>query len=323
MKAIATYSYGGPDACQLMDVPDPTTGPDRIVVRVAAASVNPVDYKILRGDLDGVFPTIWPLVPGWDVVGEIVEIGPAVSVVRPELVPGATVFGYARMDFVGAGTWAELVAMPLRSVALAPSDLEPASASCIPLAGLTGYQLLTEGVEIQPGEVVLIHGASGGVGHLAVQLARSLGAKVIGTTSPKNADFVRALGAQPVEYGAGLLTQVRALYPDGVDCVLDLVGGEAIEQTPSLLKSGGRWATITDATRAAELGGKYIFVRAEAGQLTELARLADCGELVPHVAQAFTLDQASEAVKSAIAGVRGKVVLVVGLPDVRPKPVRA
>ena len=311
MRAVAATRYGGPDTYTITDVPDPSTGPDRIVVKVTAASINPVDYKILAGALDGAFPVVWPLVPGWDVAGEVVAVGPAVSALRPELVPGAKVFGYARMDFVGAGTWAQQVAMPMRGLALAPQNLDAAHASCLPLAGLTAYQLLTEAVDVQPGERVLIHAASGGVGHLAVQIARSLGATVIGSASAKNQDVVRSLGADAVEYGDGLPEQVRNLAPDGVDAVLDLVGGLAIEQTPGLLKSSGRWATITDAARASELGGTYVFVRPDPAQLAELARLADSGAVVPRVHATYGLGAVSDAVNESMRSIPGKVVLTV------------
>lgn len=311
MRAVAISDYGNPGSYRLQDVADPTAGPDRVVVEVQAASINPVDYKILAGYLDGLFPTIWPIVPGWDVAGTIVEVGPAVAVVRPDLVPGAKVVGYARLDFVGAGTWAERVAVPMNGLALAPRNLDAVQAACLPLAGLTSYQLLTEGVNIQAGETVLIHAASGGVGHLAVQIARSMGATVIGSASAKNQDFVRSLGAQPVEYGPGLPEQVKALAPLGVDAVLDLVGGEAIEQTPQLLREGGRWASITDAARAAELGGNYVFVRPQPDQLAGLSRLADAGQLVPHVASVHSLEDVNAAVTQAQNGVRGKVVLQV------------
>lgn len=312
MRALAVAEYGGPETYAIAEVPDPSTGPDRIVVKVAAASINPVDYKILAGALDGAFPTIWPLVPGWDVAGEVIAVGPAVRALRPELVPGAAVIGYARMDFVGAGTWAQMVSMPMRGLALAPKNLDASHASCLPLAGLTAYQLLTEAVEVQPGERVLIHAASGGVGHLAVQIARSLGATVIGSASAKNQDFVRSLGADAVEYGDGLPTQVRSLAPDGVDAVLDLVGGLAIEQTPGLLRPGGRWATITDAERAGELGGTYVFVRPDPTQLAELARLADRGDLVPRVHATYDLDAVGDAVNESMRSIPGKVVLAIG-----------
>lgn len=290
-------------------MPDPTTGPDRVVVAVHAASINPVDYKILAGYLDGAFPVIWPLTPGWDVAGEILEVGPAVALTRPELIPGARVFGYARMDFIGAGSWADKIAMPERGLALAPTQLNLTEASCLPLAGLTAYQLLTEAVDIQAGERVLIHGASGGVGHLAVQIARSLGGIVIGSASLANHDFVRSLGAEPIEYGSKLPDLVTAIAPEGVDAVIDLVGGIAIDQTLEVLRPGGRWATVTDAQRAAELGGSYVFVRPDVSQLVRLAELADSGTLIPHVQSAHPLVDVNTAVAEATRGPRGKVVL--------------
>ena len=217
--------------------------------------------------------------------------------------------GYARMDHVGTGTWADLVAVPARGVGPAPSSLDAVGASCLPLAGMTAWQSLVEVLEVGPGETVLVHGASGGVGHLAVQIAVARGARVIGTASPASHDAVRALGAEPVAYGDGLVDTVRDLAPDGVDAALDLAGGDALAQTPALLRVPGRLVSVVDAGGVLELGGTYVFVRPEVQHLRELAALVDSDRLRPTVQSTHPLEQVRGAVEEAMSGVRGKVVL--------------
>jgi len=307
VRAVAMDGYGL-EALEVREVDDPVVGPDSVLVRVAAASINPVDYKIAQGHLDGGFPSVWPLVIGWDVAGEVAALGPAVR----GLEVGQQVFGYNRKDHLGGGSWAELVAVPARGLAAAPSSLDAVAASCLPLAGLTAWQSLVEVLAVQEGETVLVHAATGGVGHLAVQIARSRGAEVIGTCSARNLDHLTSLGARALEYGDGLADRVREVAPDGVDAVLDLVGGDALTGSPDLLKAPGRLVSIIDADTVHALGGTYVFVRPDAGQLTELARLADAGTLVPHVQSTHPLDDVRGAVEEAMAGVRGKVVLTVG-----------
>ena len=307
MRAVAIDSYGGPEVLRLQDVPDPKVGPDSVLVRVAAASINPVDYKIVQGYLDGAFPVLWPLVPGWDVAGEVVAVGPAVRDVHV----GQDVMGYARMDHVGTGTWAELVSLHVRAVSPAPSSLDAVGASCLPLAGMTAWQSLVEVLEVGAGETVLVHAASGGVGHLAVQIALARGARVLGTSSERSAELVRELGAEPLTYGDGLVEAVRALAPDGVDAVLDLAGGQALAQTPELLRVPHRFVSVVD-TGVVEQGGTYVFVRPEVEHLRELAALVDTDRLRPVVQSTHPLEQVRPAVEEAMAGVRGKVVLTVG-----------
>ncbi len=307
MRAVATDTYGGPEVLRLQDLPDPKVGPDAVLVRVAAASINPVDYKIVEGALDGAFPVVFPLVPGWDVAGEVVAVGPAVRHVQV----GQDVVGYARLDHVGHGTWADLVAVPARGIAPAPASLDAVGASCLPLAGLTAWQSLVEVLEVAPGETVLVHAASGGVGHLAVQIAVARGARVLGTASERNHDFLRGLGAEPLAYGDGLVDAVRELAPDGVDAVLDLAGGQALEQTPALLRVPGRAVSVVDPA-VADQGGTYVFVRPDVAQLRELTALVDSDRLRPAVQSTHPLEQVRAAVEEARAGVRGKVVLTVG-----------
>jgi NADPH:quinone reductase-like Zn-dependent oxidoreductase len=297
--------YGGPDVLELTDVPDPKVGPDVVLVRAKAAGVNPVDWKIREGYLDGVFPTHFPLIPGWDVAGVVEHVGPAVS----EFSPGDEVIGYVREDHVQRGTYAELVAAPVRTLGRKPRGLSWAEAAGVPLAGLTAYQALTKALTITPDDTVLIHAASGGVGSFAVQIARAKGARVIGTASERNHDYLRELGAEPVAYGPGLADEVRRLAPEGVSAALDLVGGEAIDVTPELLTDKGRWASIIDPS-VTERGGRYVFVRPDPTDLAALAGLADDGRLTVTVAKTFPLAEAGEAQRLNAEGhTRGKIVL--------------
>ena len=306
MRAVVAEQYGGPETLQVRDVDDPKVGPDYVLVRVQAASINPVDYKITEGHLDPAFPVVWPLIPGWDVAGEVVAAGPAVR----HVAEGQAVFGYARKDFVGAGTWAELVAVPARGIAPAPQQVDAVAASCLPLAGMTAWQALVEDLEVGEGDTVLIHAATGGVGHLATQIAVARGARVIGTCSELNHDFLRELGGEPVAYGEGLTERVREIAPDGVDAVAAFAANGAIEASDDLLQTPGRLVSVLEPQTAKERGGTYVFVRPEVGHLDALARLVDAGKVTPHVQSVHDLHVVSDAVTEASQGsVRGKVVL--------------
>jgi NADPH:quinone reductase-like Zn-dependent oxidoreductase len=304
---MAIQDFGGPDALTATELPDPPVGPDTVLVRARAAGVNPVDTKIRQGGLAALIPTHFPLVPGWDVAGEVERVGPAVHDVRP----GDEVIAYNRQDHVQWGTYAELVPVPRRAVAAKPVTVSWGAAAALPLAGLTAYQALVELLDVREGETVLVHAASGGVGLLAVQIARTLGAEVIGTASERNHDRLRALGATPTSYGDGLVDRVRALRPDGVQAVLDLAGGQALEDSPAVLAQPGRIVSVLEPQRVGELGGKYHFVRPDADQLGLLAEWVDTGRLRIHVDRTLPLADAAEAHRLQEAGGAGKIVLVV------------
>lgn len=306
MRAIAARRYGANDELELVELPDPKVGPDAVLVRARAVGVNPVDWKVLRGYLDGIFPTHFPLVPCWDLAGVVEAVGPAVT----EFSVGDEVLAYDREDHVQHGTLSELVGVPVRCLAPKPAGLGFVEAGAIPLAGLTAHQVLHGALAVQPGDTVLVHAASGGVGSFAVQLAARAGARVIGTASPANHAYLRELGAEPVAYGEHLVEEVLALAPAGVDVIADLVGGPALDATTALLCSGGRLASIVDARRVAELGGRYVFVRPDAAGLAGLARLAADGGLRVPVAATFPLERAADALAAVEAGhTRGKVVV--------------
>jgi NADPH:quinone reductase-like Zn-dependent oxidoreductase len=304
MRAIAYESFGGTEVLQLRDdLPEPPVGPDTVLVRVRAAGVNPVDTYVREGALAGAFPHHFPIVPGWDVAGVVEAVGPAVVA----FAPGDEVYGYVRRDDVQWGTTAELVPAPQRCLALKPTSLSFTEAGGLPLAGLTAYQALTEVLDVGEGDRLLVHRAAGGVGFNAVQIAVALGAHVIGTAGPKNHDFLRNAGcAEVLDYSAGPISEQLT---EPVDAVLDLVGGDTLTDAPKQVRDVARIASVVDP-RVLELGGRYVFVRPEAHDLEELARLADDGQLRVPIARAFPLEQTAAAHELVSGGhVRGKVVV--------------
>ncbi|THA23731.1 NADP-dependent oxidoreductase [Streptomyces sp. RKND-216] len=306
MKAIVTNGYDGPDGLELTEQPDPKVAPDHVLVRVKAAGVNPVDWKVASGGLDAIYETRFPLIPGWDVSGVVEALG----VDATEFEVGDEVMGYLRKDEIGHGTYAELVAAPVRALARKPSSLSWEQAAGLPLAGLTAHQALHR-LGVTGGDTVLVHAAAGGVGSMAVQIAVALGARVIGTASERNHDYLRSLGAEPVPYGDGLAERVRALAPGGVDAAVDFVGGDAAEVSRQVLKKAERVLSVVDPQVRAE-GGRYLFVRPDAAGLTALGDLADAGRLAVHVDRALPLAQAAEAWRASREGrTRGKIVLQV------------
>jgi NADPH:quinone reductase-like Zn-dependent oxidoreductase len=309
VKAIAQNAFGDAGVLTLQELPDPLVGPDQVLVAVKAASVNPVDYKIREGYVQGALPHHFPLIQGWDAAGVVVKAGPAADGYQP----GDEVLGYLRKDHVQNGTYAELVAAPERGLAHKPAGITFEQAAALPLAGLTALQLLKK-VGVGEGDTVLVHAAAGGVGHLAVQIARVLGAaKVIGTASERNHDFLRSLGAEPVTYGEGLEDRVAALLGgDGkVDAVVDLVGGEALSVSPKLVRDSTRIGSIIE-DRVRETGGKYVFVKPNSEQLGWLAGLAASGDIKVVIEKVFPLAEAADAQRLVEGGhVRGKVVISV------------
>ncbi|MDQ4068408.1 MAG: NADP-dependent oxidoreductase, partial [Actinomycetota bacterium] len=304
--AIATNRFGGNDVLELTELPDPLVGPDTVLVRTKAVGLNPVDWKSVRGGLQSRFPSHFPLVPCWDVAGVVERVGPAIT----EFAEGDEVMAYDREDHVQWGTLSELVGVPVRALAHKPAGLGWAEAGALPLAGLTAYQcVLAAG--IGPGHTVLIHGASGGVGSFAVQFASWAGARVIGTAGPGNHDYVKSLGAEPVAYGDGLVERVRVLVPEGADVVIDLVGGDALDATLDVGNDRVRLVSVTNPDRVKELGGRYIFVRPDTEQLTELGRLAAEGSLRVHVRATFPFERAADALARVEEGHGpGKVVVL-------------
>ena len=307
MRAAIYDQYGGADVLEVREVADPPVGPDTVLVRARATSVNPVDWKIREGYLQGAYPHHLPIIPGWDVAGVVEAVGPAV---RTGVQVGEEVFGYVRRDDLAFGTTAELVPAPERTVARKPAGLSFEEAAALPLAGMTAYQCLVEALDVQPGERVLIHAASGGVGHLAVQIAKALGAHVIGTASPANHDWLRELGADEVlDYSAGPISEQL----DGVvDAVVDLIGGDALEDAPKQVRDTSRVVSVIDAETVLKLGGHYVFVRPSRENLAALAELVDAGSLKVSLAKTFDLDHTADAHRFSEEGhPRGKVAITI------------
>jgi len=306
MKAITYSSYGGPETLTLSELQDPKVGPGEILVDVRAAGVNPVDWKVLSGGLDPLMTTVFPVIPGWDVAGVVAAVG----LDTPEFSVGDEVMAYARKDWIQAGSFAERMTVPVRAAARKPASLSFAQAAALPLAGLTAYQTLHR-LDLAAGQTVLVHGANGGVGSFAVQIAAAAGARVIGTASERNHERIRGLGAEPVTYGDGLEERVRALAPDGVDLVVDYVGG-VLEQTLAVLAPGGRHASIADGS-VSGAGGTYVWVRPDAADLAALAELVEAGDLRVDVERTFDLAEAADAFRASMEGhTSGKIALTVG-----------
>jgi NADPH:quinone reductase-like Zn-dependent oxidoreductase len=307
MRAVTYDRFGGPEVLEVRDVDDPPVGPDTVLVRTAATSVNPVDWKVREGYLQGAFPHHLPIIPGWDVAGVVEAVGPAVVT---GLEVGDEVWGYVRRDDVKFGTAAELVPAPQRTVARKPGALELREAAAVPLAGLTAYQALAEALDVGRGDRVLVHAAAGGVGQFAVQIAAALGAEVVGTASPRNHDRLRELGcSEVIDYREGPVSEQLSTP---VDAVLDLVGGEALEDAPKQVKDTARIASVIDPQTVQRMGGRYVFVRPEREHLDALARLAEEQLLRVDVAETLPLERIAEAHRRSQEGhTRGKIVLTV------------
>ncbi|TNY35851.1 NADP-dependent oxidoreductase [Thermomonospora catenispora] len=305
MKAITLERYGGPEDLRVSERPEPKVAPGEVLIRVRAAGVNPVDWKLAAGRLDAMMETRWPLIPGWDVAGVVEAVGLDV----PEFSVGDEVMGYIRKDVVQLGAYAEYVAANVRLLARKPASMSWEEAAGLPLAGLTALQALDR-VRVGEGDTVLVHAAAGGVGSLAVQIAVARGARVIGTASERNHDFLRSLGAEPMAYGDGLAERVRKAAPGGVDAVLDLVGGTA-DVSREAASQVERIVSVVDR-EAPQWGGRYVWVRPDSAGLSGLADLVEAGRLTVPVEKVLPLEEAAEAWRLSQTGrTRGKIVLSV------------
>lgn len=307
MKIIRIHEYGGPENLILEDAPAPAAGPGQLLIKVAASSVNPVDWKVCGGALRALPNFSLPLTPGGDVAGTIAVVGEEVE-------------GWTRDDevysFIGlTGAYAEFVAIDAAIAARKPKNLSFEQAATIPLAGLTAWQgLLKDGRDLA-GLHVLVHAASGGVGSFAVQIAKAKGARVTATASAKNADFVRGLGADTVLDFR--VTPVSGQAQD-IDIVIDCVGDTAAFEIWPLIKSGGsliRLGAGRDDPKPAEEAGVRVMkmqVQPNAGQLAEIAALVEAGAIRPAVAQIFPLEEVAQAHAVSKAGhVQGKIAISV------------
>jgi NADPH:quinone reductase-like Zn-dependent oxidoreductase len=308
VRAVVVERFGGPEVLQAASVKEPTPGPGEVLVRVAAAGVNPVDWKVRAGAAGGRFGRP-PYVPGWDVAGVVAAAGDGVSA----FAAGDQVFGMPWFP-EPAGCYAEYVRAPAGQLAAAPAGMDLAAAAGLPLAGLTALQVF-DLAGVTGGQRVLVHAAAGGVGHLAVQLAKARGAEVIGTARADNHPFLRELGVdQAVDYAAVAFEQAVG----EVDVVVNPVAGDYGRRSLRVLRPGGALAMIVGggdqglaaAAEAAEVRLLRHLVHPDGPRLARLAELAAAGGLRVEVEHLLPLEQASRAHQLGERGrTRGKIVL--------------
>lgn len=306
MKAVRIHEYGGPEVLKYEDAPRPEPAPDELLVRVHAAGVNPVDWKVRAGYAKDRLRYTMPFIPGWDVSGVVEETG--LDTVRLKV--GDEI--YSRPDISRDGSYAEYMVVRESEAALKPKSVDHVQAAAIPLASLTAWQALFDAGKLSAGQKVLIHGAAGGVGSFAVQFAKLRGAHVIGTASKKNHDYLRSLGAEEtIDYNT---TKFEDVVRD-VDVVLDTITGETTERSWKVLKKGGILLSILQPPspeKAAAHGVRcaHVFVQPNVEQLNEIAHLVDSGKLKVNVEKVFPLWEARAAQElSATGHVRGKIVI--------------
>lgn len=300
------HSYGGPEVLRYEDVPRPQVGKGEVLIRVHAAGVNPLDWKVRSGSLNGSIEHKLPLIPGWDVSGVVEEIGPGVSKFRK----GDEVF--AMSDPARNGAYAEYIAVRATALALKPTSLYHVRAAAVPLSALAAWQSLFALGHLQPGQSILIHGGSGGVGHWAVQLAKWRHAYVIATASTKNQEMLRKLG---VHHAIDYTTQAFEDVAQRMDVVLDTIGGDTQERSWPVLKKGGALISLVQPplkrkARVYGVRGMMGSVQPDGAQLQKLAQLIDSARMSPMIDRVLPLSEVRRAHElSERRHARGKIVL--------------
>lgn len=302
-QAIQVHNYGGPEVLKLEQVQRPQPQASEVLVRVYAAGVNPVDWKIRAGWMKDFRPIPMPFIPGRDIAGIVEEVGPSVTAFQK----GQAVFGQSAM-----GGYAEYVTASVKTLAIKPEGLSFDEAAAIPIGATTAWQGLFDYGNLQAGQTVLVQGASGGVGMFAVQFARWKGAHVIGTTSTSNVDFVRSLGAETViDYKK---TQVEQAVHD-VDLVFDTVGGNTLKSSVQAVKRGGTLVSIAGQPPAEVVQERNIQVKSFSAQvsselLQKFAQLIQEGQVKVVIQKTFPLSETRQAHELSESGHgRGRIVL--------------
>lgn len=318
MKAMILKSFGGPDSFELSDVPKPVPQAGQVLVRVHATSINPLDYQVRRGDYPDLVPL--PAITGHDVSGVVEAIGPGVSA----FAPGDEVW-YTPQIFDGQGSYAEYHVAAESIIARKPASLSHLETASLSLVGGTVWEALTVRAVLRVGESILIHGGAGGVGHVAIQVAKAMGARVFTTVREANADFVRSLGADVVidytqeDYVEAIMRETAG---HGVDVVFDTIGGDTLSRSADVLAQLGRVVSIVDIAQPQNLvqaWGKnasyhFVFTRQNRGKLDELSALVERGQLRPHVGAVYSLADiplAHARLESANNGLLGKIAIAV------------
>lgn len=307
MQAVVQHSYGNRDVLQLEAVAVPSINADDVLIKVHAAAINPVDWKIREGYLQAMIPYPMPLTLGWDVAGEIVAVGAQIT----DFKIGDAV--YSRPDIARNGAYAEFVAVRASEVAAKPASLDWQHAAAVPLVALTAWQAMFDVAQLKAGESILIHAGAGGVGIFAIQLAKSRGAKVYATASTRNIEFIQSLGADvAIDYTQTDFSELRDL-----DVVFDTMGGDVQAKSWATLKKGGRLVSIVDTPDAAiaeqhGVTGAFHFVQPNAAQLSEIGALIDAGAVKVILDSVYPLAQVKQAhERSESHRARGKIVLQV------------
>jgi NADPH:quinone reductase-like Zn-dependent oxidoreductase len=304
IKAIRYFTYGGPDVLRCEEVPVPVAGEDEVLVRVHAVGVNPGDWQIRSGLAGDRFRL--PYIPGWDVSGVVASVGAGVTIFHP----GDAVYGMT----VNSGGCAEYVVVPAGHLALKPESADFVEAAALPQSGFTAWHALFVQGKLETGQTVLINGAAGGVGHLAVQLARWKGARVIGAASARNEPYLLDLGVNAfVDYTASLPAEIE----HSVDIVLDTAGGEKVDWLLNTLKPGGRLVPITwgryssdNAAKASVTVQEVQYPPIATAYLDELTRLVNGGQLNITIDSVFPFEETAKAhEKSESRRARGKIVI--------------
>ena len=311
MKAVRIHAYGDRSVLQFEDAPKPEIKPDEALIRIVAAAVNPIDWKIRQGQLKAIVPYAFPLTLGWDFSGVIEALGSQVS----SFAVGDAVF--SRPDVRRDGSYAEYIVVRAAELARKPKTISHVEAASIPLVGITAWESIVAVGTLAPGQTALIHAASGGVGSLAVQIAKWRGARVIATTSKANVELVRSLGAdQVIDYS----NERFAEKVKDADLVVDTIGGEVQASSWSVLRRGGMLVStvsVPSVERAAELGVRsaHILIGPDAAVLDRLAGLVDSGKLRTLIGGEFALRNIADAHALSESGrTVGKIVLYVGQP---------
>jgi NADPH:quinone reductase-like Zn-dependent oxidoreductase len=306
MKAVRVHEYGAPEVLKYEDAPKPTPAAGEVLIRVHAAAINPVDRAIRQGLFKDRIRYHLPMIPGWDVSGVIEAVGPGVT----RLKVGDEV--YSRPDIGRDGAYADYVVVKESEVALKPKSIDHVNAAAIPLTALTAWQALFNAGKLSAGQTVLIHGAAGGVGSFAVQLAKIKGARVIGTASQRNHDYLRSLGAdQVIDYNTTKFEDVVR----NVDVVLDTITHDTADRSYGIIRKGGIYVSILmppsqEKAAAHGIHVAHVFVQPSIDQLNELATLVDSGKLKVQIEKVFPLSDARAAHDlNATGHTRGKIVL--------------
>lgn len=315
MKTMAINAFGEVDSIQMIELDKPQPASNEVLIKISYAGVNPVDWKICLGAIKDLLPHQFPVVLGWDAAGTVDSVGDAVSGYQV----GDSVYAYCRKTTVQSGTYAEYIAVDANALAKVPAGITLQQAAGIPLVALTAWQSLFDFADLKAGQTVLIHAGAGGVGSIAIQLAKWRGAYVYTTASAANHAYVKSLGADVViDYNEhDFVSVMKRCEPGGVDVVYDTVGDDIQIRSFEVVKKGGVLVSIVappaeDKAQQYSIKAGFVFVAPNTQQLQKLSELIEQGVVKPVETQVMPLEQAVSALQQIqTRHVRGKIVLAV------------